>query len=129
MSTNRFNHIDLRVADMEAARRFYSRLLPALGFTRDDSGQTWGVFRGDGAHPNLPYFGFTEERGHRANSNRIAFWAASREEVDRIAAIAQAAGARSVEGPKPCPQYSSTYYAVFFEDPSGNRLEVCFREN
>jgi hypothetical protein len=26
-----------------------------------------------------------------------------------------------------CPEYSPSYYAVFFEAPSGNCLEVCHR--
>jgi hypothetical protein len=26
-----------------------------------------------------------------------------------------------------CPEYSPTYYGLFFEDPSGNCLEVCSR--
>ncbi|MEY2519385.1 MAG: hypothetical protein QOF24_1144, partial [Verrucomicrobiota bacterium] len=25
--------------------------------------------------------------------------------------------------------YSPGYYAVFFEDPDGNKLEVCYRES
>ena len=48
-------------------------------------------------------------------------------EVDRLAAIAVKAGARTVEGPA-YEDEDALYYAVFFEDPSGNRLEICYRE-
>ncbi|HEY6229616.1 MAG TPA: VOC family protein, partial [Verrucomicrobiae bacterium] len=58
------------------------------------------------------------------NENRIAFWAESAADVDRIAKVAARAGARNVEGPM---DYAPGYYAVFFEDPCGNRLEVCYR--
>jgi hypothetical protein len=34
-------------------------------------------------------------------------------------------GARNIEGPS--QEGSEGYYAVFFEDPAGNRLEVCYR--
>ncbi len=129
MTLNRFGHIDLRVSDLAAAVKFYSRLLPALGFTRDRSSKEWRVFAGDGELPSAPFVALTEERDHRPNSNRIAFWAGSREEVDRLAEVAKAAGARNVSGPRPCPEYSRTYYALFFEDPSGNRLEICFRRD
>jgi hypothetical protein len=27
-----------------------------------------------------------------------------------------------------CAEYSPGYYAVFFEDPDGNKLEICCRE-
>ena len=58
------------------------------------------------------------------NENRIAFWAESPGEVDRLASIATGAGAQNVEGPG---WEDETYYAVFFEDPCGNRLEICHR--
>jgi len=32
-----------------------------------------------------------------------------------------------VEGPMFNPEYEPGYYAIFFEDPCGNRLEVCCR--
>ena len=42
----------------------------------------------------------------------------------------EAGSARSVEGPArnvegPEEAYGPDYYAVFFEDPEGNKLEVC----
>ena len=129
MAVNPFNHVDLRVSSMAKAFPFYSTLLPALGFTRPRHDEEWKVFGAEGGFPSVAYFGLTEEPDHRANHNRIAFWVGSREEVDRIGEVIRAAGALSVSGPKACPEYSSTYYAVFFEDPCGNRLEVCFRTN
>jgi predicted lactoylglutathione lyase len=41
-----------------------------------------------------------------------------------LAEVASRAGARNVEGPV---WEDATYYAVFFEDPCGNRLEFCYR--
>ncbi len=70
-------------------------------------------------------FGVTKSLRHLANECRIAFGTDSIREVDRLAAIAVRAGARNVEGPAyEAPLYS----AVFFEDPSGNRLEICYRQ-
>jgi len=123
---NRFGHIDLRVADLEAAVAFYDRLLPALGFTeRYESGE-WRVWVTTDAAPGRSFFGIVEEKGHVANGNRIAFWVESQAEVDRLAEVARLAGAAELSGPKPM-HYSPGYYAVFFADPSGNRLEVYVR--
>ena len=47
-------------------------------------------------------------------------------EVDRLAAVADNAGAVDISGPKPMP-YSPGYYAVFFADPSGNLVEIYHR--
>ena len=64
-----------------------------------------------------------------ANRTRIAFWADTREEVDRIAELVRQAGGKNLEGPEICVDYTPGYYAFFFEDPDGNKLEVCCREN
>jgi catechol 2,3-dioxygenase-like lactoylglutathione lyase family enzyme len=126
---NRFGHIDLRVADLEAAVPFYNRVLPELGFVREFDGKRWKVFAAEGELPRAPFFAVNEEKGHRPNSNRIAFWAESRQEVDRLAAVVREAGAQIESGPRECPEYSPTYYAVFFQDPSGNPLEIYHRTN
>jgi catechol 2,3-dioxygenase-like lactoylglutathione lyase family enzyme len=60
------------------------------------------------------------------NESRIAFRVENDREVDRIADVVRAAGATELSGPKPMP-YGPGYYAVFFADPSGNRLEVYVR--
>lgn len=126
MSVNRIGHIDLRVHNAEEALAFYSKLLPALGFTRTFHGGGWYVFASEGELPGAAYLAITEDAGHVPNANRIAFWAQSREEVDRIAAVVREAGGRNIDGPEAMP-YSRTYYGLFFEDPSGNRLEVYHR--
>jgi len=126
---NPFQHVDLRVNDLEVAWAFYSKILPVIGFEEGWKGKR---FRGFDAHGNLPdqaWFGFTEDRNHRANANRVSFWAESREGIDEIATLLDDAGARNINGPRECPEYSPTYYAVFFEDPFGNCLEVCYRED
>src|SRR5882724_10655986 len=119
----RFDHIDLRVPRLADVTPFYELLLPALGFTRKVSVEGWLQF--EAAELGVTeFFGITESPSHVANENRIAFWAESKSDVDRVADVARRAGACNIEGPM---QYEPGYYAVFFEDPCGNRLEVCHR--
>ncbi len=124
---NPFGHIDLRVPDMAAAMPFYAALLPALGFTEEYHGAAWKVWAVPGPPPETPYFAVTEASGHLPSATRIAFWVSSPAEVDRIGEVVRAAGGRIESGPRPCPEYSDSYYAVFFQDPGGNRLEVYYR--
>ncbi len=126
VTRNPFQHVDVRVPDLTTAMPFYAKLLPALGFSRDDSGERWKVFSAPGDPPAEPWFAFIEDAAHRPNANRIAFWAESRQEVDRLAAVAREAGARNMSGPRACPEYSASYYAAFFDDPCGNPLEICY---
>ena len=121
----RYDHIDLRVRSLAEARPFYETLLPALGFTRDVRIEGWLQFEAAGADGVTEFFGVTESSRHVANECRIAFWADNPSEVDRLAEIIVRAGARNVEGPG--YHEGPGYYAVFFEDPSGNRLEICHR--
>jgi predicted enzyme related to lactoylglutathione lyase len=126
MKTRCFDHIDLRVRDMSAAVTFYEKLLPAIGFTERSDDSTWVTFTAGGSD-KPEFFGFTEDSEHQPNGSRISFWAETREEVDRVAEIVKRVGGRNLEGPELCAEYSPDYYACFFEDPSGNKLEICCR--
>ena len=122
---NPFGHIDLRVRDLEAATPFYAALLPSLGFSERYHGGDWKVWATTDQFPNAAYFAVTEDPAHTANATRIALQVTSAAEVDRVAGIAQEAGA-TLDGPKEMP-YGPGYYAAYFDDPSGNRLEVYVR--
>ncbi len=128
MKLRRFDHIDLRVQEMAAAKAFYTQLLPELGFAVQSSNDEWCIFQAAGEGP-VEFFGFTEAPQHQPDDSRIAFWAESGAEVDRLAEIVRRAGALNVEGPALWREYSPGYYAVFFEDPSGNKLEICCRQS
>jgi len=120
----RYDHIDLRVTDLAAASGFYETLLPALGFTRRMEVEGWLQFETE-EEGIAQFFGVTESPGHVANENRIAFAAERREEVQRLAAVVANAGGKAIEGPM---EYTPGYHAVFFEDPCGNRFEICHRD-
>jgi len=126
MQTHLLDHIDLRVPSLAVARPFYAILLPALGFANNMSDETWFQFEAEDPSGAGPFFGITESPDHLANEIRIAFWATSTAEVDRLAEVVRRAGARNIEGPG--YDEGPGYYAVFFEDPCGNRLEICHRE-
>jgi catechol 2,3-dioxygenase-like lactoylglutathione lyase family enzyme len=126
MKTRCFDHIDLRVRDLDAAKRFYSQVLPAIGFSDEQGDDTWvSYYATGGLKPE--FFGFTHDPDHRPNGTRISFWADTREEVNRVAEVVKNAGGLVLEGPELCVEYSPNYYAFFFEDPSGNKLEICCR--
>jgi catechol 2,3-dioxygenase-like lactoylglutathione lyase family enzyme len=119
------DHVDLRVSDVAKVRRLYDALLPALGYNRinDDGVHLYYHLPGD----DVDFFGINADPRHRANGTRVAFAATSREQVEELAALAQAAGAQAFEPPHLCTEYTETYYATFFEDADGNRFEICFR--
>jgi predicted lactoylglutathione lyase len=124
-----FDHVDLRVSDLAKVRPLYDALMRAMGFSRfvtDDDGNI--NYHLPSQHRNEPFFGLMTDSQHRANGSRIAFRASSRAEVDRLAEVAKAAGARAFEPPENYADDAPWYYATFFEDADGNRLEICYRE-
>jgi catechol 2,3-dioxygenase-like lactoylglutathione lyase family enzyme len=118
-----FDHVDLRVRDLTHAGRFYRELLPLLGFTVQVDIPGWLQFEAPGTEPR-EFFGVTEDPQHVPNRNRIAFWAASNQRVDELARALPKLGAVNIEGPG---FEGPIHYAVFFDDPSGNLLEICHR--
>ncbi len=118
-----FDHIDLRVKSMADAGDFYRTFLPLLGFTIRVDIEGWIQFEATGDGPT-EFFGVTEDRSHVPNRSRVAFWAETRERVDALSAEIRRLGAKQIEGPG---FESESYYAVYFEDPSGNALEICHR--
>ena len=113
---------------MAVAGKFYAKFLPHLGFVEERPGKKYHMFYSAGGDKASEFFGLVQDKNHTPNRARIAFWADTRKEVDRLAKLVRKAGGRSLEGPEICREYSAGYYAFFFEDPDGNRLEICCRE-
>ena len=108
---------------MTRAAPFYRGLLPQLGFTVRVDIPDWLQFEAPGREAS-EFFGVTEDPAHIPNRTRVAFWASSQHRVDELARLVRELGAANVEGP--CLE-GPVHYAVFFEDPSGNALEICYR--
>ena len=112
-----FDHVHLRVRDLEAAKAFYETVLEPLGIPLLlDAGHLV-------AFPNLALSadGPPTERAH------VAFRAASREEVGAFHAAGVAAGYRDNGAPGP-RDYMPGYYAAYLLDPDGNNIEAVHRE-
>jgi catechol 2,3-dioxygenase-like lactoylglutathione lyase family enzyme len=123
---NPYGHVDMRVKALATAMPFYEKLLPALGFDRTYHTDHVKAWVAPGELPAAAAFALTEEADHVPNANRLAFWAPDRAAVDRLAAIVREAGGLEVDGPLDMP-HGPVYYAVYFNDPSGNRLEIYHR--
>ncbi|MDQ2866130.1 MAG: VOC family protein [Candidatus Eremiobacteraeota bacterium] len=123
-----FSHVDLRVRDRERSAAFYDALLGSFGLKRRDVEEWTSYYDASIASPgpeDFVWFGFTQDPSISPNSNRIAFMAESSADVERVADLLRTIGAADVDGPN--YDEGPGYYAVFFSDPDGHLLEVCFR--
>jgi predicted lactoylglutathione lyase len=123
-----FDHVDLRVSDLAKTRRLYDALLPAMGFSRIAADDQTICYYQPAEDRSIPFLALDCNPSHIANGTRLALRASSRAEVDRLASIAREAGATAFEPPHVCVEYTPFYYATFFEDADGNKLEICYRE-
>lgn len=132
-----FDHVDCRVRSLAAVEAFYDDLLPVLGLTEkryayvDPDGVWHDEFESYNAveyyepeHPTKPrrFFGIIENPLHRNNDTRIAF-RVMREQLELLYTLLERLGARSMEW----SEQMDTYPAIFFEDPTGTKLELIGR--
>jgi glyoxylase I family protein len=121
------DHLDLTVNDLQRSIAFYEQVLGALGMRRiaHDSYVAWG-----NAHLNIglrsaaPEHRDTAFDRTRAGYHHLALKARSRGDVDRFHAFLVRAGLPVLDPPAEYPQYGHGYYAVFFADPDGLKLEL-----
>jgi catechol 2,3-dioxygenase-like lactoylglutathione lyase family enzyme len=111
------DHIHLRVADLEASRRFYRAALTAVGRTFDR----------EGADHFMSGELYVSAGGPVTSGLHLAFQAADRAAVQRFHAEAVAAGGTDNGGPG-LREYADGYYAAFVLDPDGNNIEAVIHE-
>ena len=121
------DHVDWRVRDFARCRPLYDALLPALGFTKVNADEKSAGYHPADEDPGQPFVWLVQDRTHVPGLARVAFAGETRDDVDRLSAIARANGATAFEAPAHIAEYGDNYYASFFEDAEGNKLEICCR--
>lgn len=121
------DHIYITVSDMSRSGQFYDRVMPLLGFRRSSFSL--------GGDPHVQYynrhFGYVlrparSAREHDAYSPGLHHFCMRVDSVDdvrRVAGELRAAGIEATEA-KLYAEYAPDYWATFFNDPDGIRLEV-----
>jgi catechol 2,3-dioxygenase-like lactoylglutathione lyase family enzyme len=118
------DHLTISVSDFERSKRFYGALFKFLGMKVMDeyegaigwkNGKTrFWIYQADARG---------RKRRHRignAGFHHYAFYLRSRKDVDELQAFLERAGAKIVDR---ADEHYENYYAVFFLDPDGLKLE------
>ena len=126
------DHVYLAVRDLARSTRFYDGVMGVLGYKKVE-----GPIGGD---PHVHYynrqFGFSLRPAHSGAAHdpyapglhHFCFRVLDERAVARAARELVELGV-AASPPRLYPEYSADYYATFFEDPDGIRLEITnFRE-
>ena len=144
MARGHLSHIDFSVGDPPRSIAFYDALLPALGYrrVRPDAPEwqepaptraAWGIRYPDDTTFEVDLRPAREARlderydRHRPGPHHLAFQVEGDRAVDDLYRAMQAAGAEVLDPPHQYggqPGYGEHYYAVFFADPDGFKIEV-----
>ncbi len=115
------DHISIRVNDYEKSKAFYGRLFEFLGFEiSDEYPSTIGWTNGKTRYWIAPAEGRKQHRIGDVGLHHYAFELRNRKDVDALQAFLEDERVRIVD---PADEYYEDYYAVFFLDPDGIKLE------
>jgi glyoxylase I family protein len=136
------HHMDIVVSDLGRASAFYAPFFRYLGYElAGESARYQDWRRGDLDTPHeitllkaLPELAaVSHSKGAAGHHHHIAFAAEDRSDVDRLFSevltpAAERGLCRILDAPVECPEYGPGYYATFFEDPDGLKLEFVIHE-
>jgi len=121
------DHLVIRVKDFERSRKFYDAVLGCLGFKRK---YNFDKMAGWSNGKTLFWIGEADAEGkkhpHRIGNigfHHYAFELSARRDVDELYEVLKQHKATVVDPPADYPDYGVGYYAVFFLDPDGLKLE------
>ena len=123
------NHLSLTVSDRTQADPFYDKVLSFMGYQQVEQNEEFtmwwspqaGAITVGAANPDSP--NKTHDR-YSPGLHHFAFNAENREQVDQMYQLLLEMGATILDAPAQYDQYAPGYYAVFFADPDGIKLEL-----
>jgi catechol 2,3-dioxygenase-like lactoylglutathione lyase family enzyme len=124
-------HLGLTVPDLPAAKQYYGALMPLVGFEVFLDATDEFAYRPAGGKPGTYLFFYPGVAAgvcspERTGLQHLAFMVRHRSHVDRVHDHVVGIGGHVIHTPRHFPQYPGHYYATFWTDPFGLKLEaVC----
>jgi len=127
-------HLAINVPDLAAAKRYYDALMPLVGFEPFFHADNEFAYK-PAANKRGTYLFFypsaqpSDYSHHRTGLQHLAFMVPRRSSVHAVHEHVVNLGGPVIHTPQHFPQYPSPYYATFWYDPHGIKLEaVCHHD-
>ncbi len=127
-------HLGINVPDLSAAKRYYDALMPLVGFEPFFHTDDEFAYRPAENKPGTYLFFYPaaetgEYSSQRTGLQHLAFIMPRRSLVHTVHAHVTQIGGTVIHTPRHFPQYPGHYYATFWYDPFGIKLEaVCHHD-
>lgn len=123
-----FNHVQIKVKDLDRSRKFYGPVMAALGYQVVLEINDVVIGYGTSVHDMFEIRQF-DEKSLLSEHVHLAFNASCKEDVDAFYKSALANGGKCNGEPGFRPQYEDGYYAAFVIDPDGHNIESVYSKN
>ena len=123
-----FNHVQIKVKDLETSRGFYDPIMSVLGYLVVLDIENIVVGYGTNVHDMFEIRQANNE-ALLSQSVHLAFNASNMQNVDNFYQAAIEKGAKCNGKPRFRPEYEEGYYAAFVIDPDGHNIEAVYKEN
>lgn len=123
-------HLTLSVSNSKKSKLFYDVLFQRLGWEKVyDDAEAAGYSDGNFTLWILPTKDKKNAKHHfgEVGFHHFSVRVQKKADVDTIYSWCLDRKVRVVNAPKKYPEYSAKYYAVFFVDPDGMKIEVTYR--
>ncbi|OBG28786.1 VOC family protein [Mycobacterium sp. 852002-51057_SCH5723018] len=127
-------HLGINVPDLSTAKIYYDALMPLVGFEPFFHAEDEFAYKPTDNKPGTYLFFYPatqpgEYSSRRAGLQHLAFMVRSRSAVQAVHDHVVRAGATVIHPPRHFPEYPGPYYATFWYDPFGVKLEaVCHHD-
>ena len=128
-SIDPLGHITIAVKNIRESKEFYEKIFTNLSLkkiTEKETGVAWEIIPGfclwikQAQYPDYNY------KFHAPGLHHICIKAKSKKEVDKLYTFLLEQKVFIYDPPKRYPKYTPDYYAVFFADLDGIKLEVAY---
>jgi glyoxylase I family protein len=134
MALGTMNHLSITVSDRDKSEPFYDAVLTFMGYEQVERNEEFTMWWSPPAGAILigaasPDCMNKQHDRYSPGLHHLAFNADNREQVDNLYQRLLEMNATILDAPAEYPQYAEGYYAVFFADPDGIKLELVHMPN
>lgn len=123
-----FNHVQIKVKDLEDSQRFYNSIMAVLGYNVVLNIDNIVIGYGTNVH-DMFEVRQANNKALLSQAVHLAFNAPTMQSVNDFYDAAIEKGAKCNGPPGFRPEYEEGYYSAFVIDPDGHNIEAVYKKN